>query len=233
MKIVQKSNVLIYFGSTKDGLKQGAATAPEVFLNIKSATNAHGLFFLDQVHGVDAVVIGDDYTINNPLNILDAKGDVLLTNRPGIGIGVLTADCLPIVLFDSKMHAIALAHAGWKGSVRSVVRRAAKMMRSRFKTKPENIVAYLGPSAKSCCYEISDEFATKLKGVSASCVVSRDDKLFFDLPALNIAQLVKLGLREENIVAEHNECTICNNLYCSYRRSGHGAGRQATVAVLR
>jgi hypothetical protein len=233
VKIVKTPKILIYFGSTKDGLKQGAGSAPEAFLNIKSATKANGLFFLDQVHGVDAVVIGDDYTISNPLNLLDAKGDVLLTSRPGIGIGVLTADCLPVVLFDPKSHSIALAHAGWKGSVRSVVRRAAKMMKSRFKTKIENLVAYLGPSAKSCCYEISNDFAIKLRGVSASCVTSRDKKLFFDLPELNASQLVKLGLKEENIISEHNDCTICNHHYCSYRRSGHGAGRQATVVVLR
>lgn len=236
MKIIEIPQGLLYFGSHKDGIKikNGLKESPDAFLNLKRIVNAQSLVFLNQVHGIDGVVIGDDYKIAVPVTFLTESGDILITHRSRIGLGILTGDCLPIIVIDQKGPYSAAIHAGWRGTLQSVVTHAVEMMRQRFKSKLSDLVIYFGPSARPCCYEVGPDFLAQLKGRDQQeCVISREGKKYFDIPGLNILQLKSLGIKSDKIILDNNECTVCHHEYCSVRREGSAAGRQATIVVLR
>ena len=162
------------------------------------------------------------------------EGDFLITNRIGAAIGVLTADCLPIVLHDEKKHACGVVHAGWRGSVAGIAVRAIEAMQKNFGTDPIDVKAHFGPAAGRCCYEVGEGF---YKNVSrrhvGEVVVSKNGRFFFDNYKLNKLQLIDVGVLERNLINSYNLCTICNNSYHSYRRDRDKSKRQATVVVLR
>jgi YfiH family protein len=157
----------------------------------------------------------------------------LVTNKPGAAIGVLTADCLPIVLHDEKKHACGVVHAGWRGSVAGIAVRALGAMTKHFGTDPRDIKIYFGPAARGCCYEVRKDFH---KGVSDEyaerVIVKKDSRFFFDNLRLNALQLMQVGALEKNFNFQYGLCTICDGSYHSYRRDGKQSQRQATVVVL-
>ncbi len=88
-------------------------------------------------------------------------GDALVTCKPRILLAVQTADCIPILLADAKRHAIAAIHSGWRGTLRRIAAKTLGRMRMEFGTRPEDVVAALGPGVGRCCYEVGHEVATE------------------------------------------------------------------------
>jgi YfiH family protein len=234
----------IYFGSAKDELPRKLELTlnqpPEIpllqlepFSNLKKMMPLEQLLFVRQVHGTDGLVVTQE-------NAEDAQpfaqdGDYLSTNVPGVGIGVLTADCLPIVFYDSRQGAASVIHAGWRGSVAGIACIALEQMQQEFDTKLENIKVFFGPSAKPCCYEVSQDFVQHLDPYpfAQDVLISQADKLFFDVPGFNRHILESIGVRKESFRFEYNLCTICDDTFCSYRREGQLAGSQMTVICLK
>jgi len=232
----------IYFGSAKDELPKNVhlnvpADKPllqlEPFSHLKKMMPLEHLLFVKQVHGTDGLVITQD-------NVEDAQpfvqeGDYLSTNVPCVGIGVLTADCMPIVFYDSRQGAVSVVHAGWRGSVAGIARIALERMQQEFDTEIENVKIFFGPSAKSCCYEVSHDFVNNLDAYpfSQDVLISQSDKLFFDVPAFNRLILESMGVRRESFRFEYNLCTMCDETFFSHRRDGQRAGRQMTVICLK
>ncbi|MCK4517683.1 polyphenol oxidase family protein, partial [Candidatus Babeliales bacterium] len=162
-------------------------------------------------------------------------------NEPGCAIGVLTADCLPIVLHDEKNNACAVIHAGWRGSVAGIAGKALEAMENSFGTRARDVVAHFGPSAKVCCYEVGEDFAENVckflvcrssRVICEANCIERNDGVFFDNVRLNEFQLFEAGVLADNINKTENKCTICDNSYHSYRRDKGEAGRQATVVLV-
>jgi len=151
--------------------------------------------------------------------------DGLITNRNDVALTVTTADCVPIVLYDPIAACIAVIHAGWHGPAGKIVINTVNLMMKEYQSKPANILAYIGPSAGPCCYEVGHEVAVKF----GKNVVNYG-KIFLDLKEENEYQLLEQGLVKDHIeTSEH--CTICEeNLFYSYRREGRTAGRM-TAAV--
>ena len=89
------------------------------------------------------------------------KGDASITNRPGLLLGVQTADCVPILLVDPKKRAVAAIHAGWRGTLARIAVKAIGQMQMHFDTKPADLLAAIGPSIGGCCYEVGTEVATQ------------------------------------------------------------------------
>lgn len=160
-------------------------------------------------------------------------GDILLTCNPGCAIGVLTADCLPIIFYDPNNHACAIAHAGWRGTVAGVAQETVRLMHSSFRTDPSNLQVYFGPSAQVCCYEVDSGFSRYIEKQHHSTVfIFKNKKLFFDNAKLNHLKLCEVGVLEKNISLKHNVCTICDCSYHSYRRDGKSYGHQVTAVSL-
>jgi YfiH family protein len=156
--------------------------------------------------------------------------DALLTNLRGVALVVTVADCVPILLFDPLHHAIGAVHAGWRGTAAAIVQRAIRLMQQEFKTEPDTMLAFIGPSAGGCCYEVGEEVAVKFEN---KIVPYHRKKTFIDLKKENAFQLEQLGVAAGNIEIS-NHCTICEpQFFHSYRRDGKNSGRMWAVICLK
>ena len=156
--------------------------------------------------------------------------DALVTNVPNVYLCVSVADCAPVFLFDKAKRVVACVHAGWRGTARKIVRNAVVRMEEEFGTNAIDVVAFIGPSAGRCCYEVGEEVA---KEFEEQLVRRGDGKMYLDIPGANSIQLRAAGVPESNIEVQ-GECTICNSgMYHSYRRDRKMSGRMMGVIGLR
>jgi hypothetical protein len=153
------------------------------------------------------------------------EADAAVAASPGWLLGIQTADCLPVLLVDPKRRLVAAAHAGWRGTAAGVAGRAVAALVARG-SRPEDLVAALGPGIGPCCYEVGDEVREAFSPSGAAFFrPGPNGRPHLDLRAANARQLADAGLLPE---ALHHvaDCTRCRaDLYPSYRRDGRGAGR--------
>ncbi|MFA6263373.1 MAG: peptidoglycan editing factor PgeF [Candidatus Babeliales bacterium] len=191
------------------------------------------LVFQQQVHGVDGWHITSATQLAGPVDCFTHTGDFLITNQSRIGIGVLTADCLPLVFCAPSHHVVAIAHAGWQGSVKNIASKVLTTLNENYGTNPADVHVFFGPAAQNCCYEVTAEFDANLNDCphKKDVLIMRDGRLYFDNPKLNVLQLVACGVKPENINMAHHACTMCNHRFHSYRRAADkkNYGTQATV----
>ncbi len=233
----------IYFGDIKtspftiekfralkfDNKQELESVLQKQFLSIKNSFK--NIIFLNQVHGNDGYIINSDQDHNSPIRILN-EGDYLITNQKNVAIGILTADCLPIVYYDKAKNICAIAHAGWKGTVKNIATKVIEQMKENFKSETKNIEIFFGPNAKICCYEVSDDFAQNIqdKNLTSNSLKKVNNKTYFDIPLYNQIILEKSGIK--NINFDYNLCTICNPNFCSHRKEKEKSGLQMTITAL-
>lgn len=153
--------------------------------------------------------------------------DGLITNSYGVYLTVSTADCLPVFLFDPVNKAVGVVHAGWRGSEMKIVSHAIALMKEEFETSPSDLIAYVGPAAGVCCYEVGENVAQKFDNEFVIRKHSRKPHL--DLKLFTKEELKKSGAEETNIEIS-DYCTICRaDLFHSYRRDGEKSGRMMGV----
>jgi YfiH family protein len=186
------------------------------------------------------------------------KGDASATNRPGLLLGVRTADCAPVLVLDPKRRVVAAIHAGWRGTLARIVTKTIGQMQMEFGCHPQDLLAAIGPTIGGCCYEVGTEvgaaFAAKFANASDFFDELRTgdepnplqwlnmmppghqpppNKVLFDLKKANRAQLVEAGVREENIFVTEL-CTSCDvDRLFSYRKEGASSGRLMGVIGIR
>jgi len=191
------------------------------------------LVTLYQVHSAQAVTVTAPWQIpDNP------KADAMATDRPGIALGILTADCAPILLVDQEAQIIGAAHAGWGGALAGVVESVVAAM-ERLGAKPERIRAAIGPCISRKAYEVGPEF--QLRFVSADpdnarffTHSPRADHWQFDLPAYVAERLKGTGVES---VESIGACTYAReDEFFSYRRTTHRKepdyGRELSAIML-
>lgn len=155
--------------------------------------------------------------------------DGLVTTTKNLPLVITVADCLPIVLFDPRAAVLGHVHAGWRGSAGAIVRKAVTMMMDEFGASPTTMVAYLGPSAGVCCYEVGREVADAFLPDKLDI---RNGRIYLNLKKANTDQLLECGLRSENIEVS-DSCTICSpELFHSYRRDREKSGRMMAVVSI-
>jgi YfiH family protein len=177
------------------------------------------LILLDQMHQDKILLLKEPVTtLSSPLEY-----DALITNRPKAFLGILTADCLPIFVVDSKKKVVAAVHAGRQGTTFYITAKVLKKMEEEFGCSSNDLVITLGPSIGVCCYEIDERvFHPEWEPFSTS---KGTGKWMVDLAQVNIAQIKREGIKEEQI-SSINLCTHCHrDLFFSYRREGR-TGRQ-------
>lgn len=159
------------------------------------------------------------------------QGDALVAATAGTPIGVLTADCAPILLADAKTGVVAAVHAGWKGTVARVAQAAVATMVERYGVDPANLTAAIGPAIGPCCFEVGDEVidatrANPWEGWEAA-VRPGPRRNHLDLFAANAAQLRAVGV---GAVHASGLCTACDAAtFYSWRRDGGVTGRMQSV----
>ena len=201
-----------------------------IFLR-KLGIDAKRLVCLQQVHGnnVFLATLKDkgrgawDYTLALP------GYDGIITSKNNLPLAVFSADCLSVFLLDVKKRIAALLHSGWRGTKDNIVGVAIGILKNKFQSQPEDILCALGPSIRSCCYEVGPEF----KEYFPEGLLKRKDKIFLDIVHANLNQLLSLGVREKNIY-DCGICTSCQNKdFFSYRKNGLSAGRMMSVIMMR
>lgn len=161
-------------------------------------------------------------------------GDALITDRKNIGIGVFTADCVPIMMYDRKKGIIAVLHSGWKGTYSEITSKTIDRMCSDFKSDPADIAVYIGPHNRQCCYEVGEEVLEKFreKDIYRNTGIIAGNKL--SMEQCVIAQCLQKGILKENIMST-GICTYCSNEYKlhSYRRDKISNGRLFSMIFLK
>lgn len=150
--------------------------------------------------------------------------DALITDVKGVVLNVLTADCVPILLYDKQKDVIAAVHAGWKGTKAQIASKTVHKMTELYGCDPQNIIAGVAPSIGRCCYEVGEDVAEHFFDMPEG-FTSRGEKYMLDLPFINKQQLLAAGLKEENIEMSHT-CTACDvERFFSYRKEQGCSGR--------
>jgi hypothetical protein len=148
------------------------------------------------------------------------EGDAIISARPGVTIGIRTADCVPILVADPETRMVACVHAGWRGTAANIIVAAVAELRSRGAEAKDLCVA-IGPSIGSCCYEVGPEVARRFDRWRLSG--HNGNRSSLDLPAINETQLLEAGVRK---IWKSGECTYCNpGRFFSFRREKEQAGR--------
>jgi YfiH family protein len=189
------------------------------------------------------------------------KGDGLMTDEPGLLIGIQTADCIPVLVADRKRRVVAAFHAGWRGTVKRIVEGGVGRMRLEFGSRPEDLMAAIGPGVGACCYAVGDEVRSSFESQFAYTselfrevydtdpVRNKYPMLFLtqrapghspigpslhvDLVEANRRQLLDAGLRPQSIHFTGG-CTNCQpELFFSHRASCGHAGRMMSVIGIR
>ncbi len=190
---------------------------------------------LSQVHGSEVVRVRAGGAPSH--HRLDCPpADALVTDRPGVTLGILTADCLPVVLALPGGAGAAAVHAGWKGSLEGVVVEAVKALAAAAGADPSVMTAGLGPCIGRCCYQVGEEvhsrFVRKWGRPFSRKVFASADPWRLDLQEANRLQLLEAGLDSRKIGAVPL-CTSCRrDLFFSHRRDGERTGRMLAFASL-
>jgi len=166
------------------------------------------------------------------------EADAIVTSMPGLAIGILTADCAPVLFCDGEAGVIGAAHAGWRGALSGIIDATVKAMITLGAT-PERIVAAIGPTISQDAYEVGSEFVERfvVKEPGSSAFFINDEgsgEPHFDLPAYVGERLARAGV---GTVTDLGHCTYCEETRLfSYRRSQHHGeddyGRQISAIVL-
>jgi purine-nucleoside/S-methyl-5'-thioadenosine phosphorylase / adenosine deaminase len=155
------------------------------------------------------------------------EADGLVTAEGALVVGVVTADCVPVLIVDRGRRVAAAVHAGWRGQVAGVLEAAVAQLADDFGTVAADLEAAIGPAVAGCCYEVGPEVEVGFQGrtgaLTAPAWSEQRGRLHVDLRVT--AQLL-LGASGVGRVAVLGPCTCCDPSYCSYRRDGAGAGRQ-------
>lgn len=161
-------------------------------------------------------------------------GDGLMTNEPGIVLGIQTADCVPVLVADKQRGVVAAFHAGWRGTLQRIVEVGVSRMREDFGSAPADLRAAIGPSIRQCCYSVGDEVRQKFcrEFLYADALFSCDLKSHLDLAEANKRQLLAAGL-SETAIEVIPLCTSCRtDLFFSYRAEQGFTGRMLSVIGL-
>lgn len=167
----------------------------------------------------------------------DEGVDAHITDRHGIALGVVTADCVPVLLIDRKKRIVAAVHAGWRGTAKKILQKTVKKMSDSFGSKPEDMIAGIGPSIGQCCYEVDEKVIEPMQKefgyLNRFSIQKKENKWHLDLQMMNKEQLIETGLMPYNINIV-NLCTSCHSdLFYSYRRDGAGTGRMMAVVMIK
>jgi len=160
--------------------------------------------------------------------------DGLLTNEPSLVLTAFSADCVLLFFLDPVKKAIALSHAGWRGTVANMAGVTVAAMAREFGSDPADILAGISPSIGPCCFEVGPEVADAFRQAGyGDMIQQRNDQITVDLWAVNRRQLLDAGLRETNIDVA-GLCTMCHpELFFSHRLMGDERGSMAALLMLK
>lgn len=221
---------------------------------------------LAQLHAEDMKLLTLRQIHSDLIRLVDssipAVGDGLVTDRPGLLLSIVAADCLPVLLVDVKQRVIGAFHCGWRGTARRIAEKGVGLMRMVFDSRPQNLRAAIGPGIRACCYKVGPEVQEEFEGqffYASKLFVRRNEppdplqakyarlfktyksleetpsgpQLYLDLVLTNVMQLCEAGLSRKHIYSDA-PCTSCHpELFFSHRRDAGRTGRMMGVVGIR
>ncbi|AIQ70432.1 peptidoglycan editing factor PgeF [Paenibacillus graminis] len=198
----------------------------------------------EQTHGKDIAEVKAEDRGRGSLDRASAfqATDGLLTSVPGVLLTSFYADCVPLYFYDPQKKVVGLAHAGWKGTVAEIAAAMVARMETVYGSRPQNILAGIGPSIGGCCYEVDDHVMGHIRQLedglkAAACGASQDlyrtseadsRKSMLNLKEMNRRIMIKAGILPTHIECT-SWCTSCNqDLFFSYRKENGVTGRMTS-----
>ena len=178
-----------------------------------------GIHTVNQIHSDIILKISHD-------EVKGPEGDSLYTDLNGVGVGIYTADCLPIIYFAEEKNIVGAIHAGWRGTLKEIVSKTFTYLTKELSCTGSKIYVALGPSIEGDCYEVGEdvagEYVKKFNNHEEFLTEKKGGKFSLDLLEANLFQLKNAGITNFDCLTN---CTFCDKNLPSYRRDGKGAGR--------
>lgn len=175
--------------------------------------NHNSLVYMKQIHSSTVHIVTDNDNFSNP-----HECDALITNKKNTPLMVMVADCSPILFYDARKKVIAVAHAGRQGAFKNIVHHTLESMKKNFHSSSEDIYVSIGPSIKSCCYEVGSEIYDEACQFNLDYALkNKNNHYYLDISKILKSQLLASNIKEVNIEIS-SECTCCkHDTYFSYR----------------
>ena len=220
----QNGNMSLSYGDTRDSLENRKKFLFGLGIDYRNLITAK------QVHGKKIEYVTQ---ANSGSGALDYDSSIMgtdgfITDQPGVPIAILTADCLSVFICDPKRPAIAILHAGWRSTEKNISQEAVSLMQNKFGSQAKDLFVGFGPSIRSCCFEVEDDFKSNF----AFGLSKKDGRVFMDIALINQRQLVDCGVREVNIF-DPALCTFSDDDFFSFRKQAQAAGRLISVIMLK
>lgn len=181
--------------------------------NLKFELGVNHLGYLKQIHSNKVI----KYNFENEI-----EADGLIAQGEKIALGVFTADCIPIILYDKTNNTISAVHSGWRGTNENIITEAINNMIIDYNCSKENIKVIIGPHIRECCYEVGEEVENAFSKEYSNLNLNRKH---FSMEQIILEQCDRIGIKKENITTV-KECTYCSDKkYYSYRRDNGKCGR--------
>ena len=224
-------NINRYCGDSEEAIQKNREALCQL-LGIED----HSLLMPHQVHLAEIAVVDREMLTLPTEEILQKLDgiDALMTNEAGVCIGVSTADCIPVLLYDPIQRASCAIHAGWRGTVQRIAEKAAARMTEVFGSDPKNLIAQIGPGIHLESFEVGDEVyqTFEKEGFPMELISKKNEKWHIDLPECNRLQLVAAGIPETHI-AVSPVCTFQqSDTFFSARKLSINSGRIFTGILL-
>ncbi|MGF7058823.1 peptidoglycan editing factor PgeF [Brassicibacter mesophilus] len=199
-------------------------------------TSLDKIVLSNQVHGTNIRIIDEVESKKDELNCIDDGVDGLVTNIKNIMICTFYADCVPIFYLDPINKVVALAHAGWRGTVNKIAGKMVDIMQHTYNSIPEDILVGIGPSIGPCCYEVNSDVYNKFNEnfTNNGSLLKQQSPTKWQL---NLWEANKIVLEEKGIISRNitvsKICTSCNSdEFFSYRKDSGVTGRMAAIIQL-
>ena len=218
-KPFESLNLGFHVGDDEKNVKQNHEMIRSAF------RSSSQLFYMDQVHSNMVCKLGKIKEI--------PSCDALLTDEKDKILMVMVADCVPLLFYDTKHHAIAAIHAGRAGAFENIVLQTFQTMQKSYGTSANELVVSIGPHIGSCCYEVGREIFLAAEELNIQSFIEiRHEKYFLDLLGIIKNQLHNIGVKDFNM-EEEVTCTACDTEnFFSYRKEGK-TGRFCGVIMLK
>lgn len=215
-------------GDREEDVHRNLALIGEAF-----AIPAERLVLMGQVHGDRIFILDGDGP--PPGSIPECDG--LITDRPGVALGIRTADCVPLLFVDRVRRVIGVAHAGWRGTTLRIASRMVDLFEKLFSSRVEDIMTAVGPAIGVCCYQVDAPVYTALSSrpgaESFLHPCPEDGRWMLDLASANRIELMERGVPAGNILSA-GHCTACRqDIFFSHRASHGCTGRQLNFIMIR
>ena len=218
--------------NNKDARNNYKKVCDELNINYTNIVNTN------QKHTDNIQIVNKKINNNEPDLNLYENTDGLITNKKGIILATVNADCILVVFYDPVKKVIANVHSGWRGTLKRISEKTVKKMVEEFECNPENIICGMSPSIRKDHFEVDEDvyklFFEEFQELphTEKIFEQKNNKWHIDTILINRLMLKNQGLKEENIV-DSGICSVCNkDIIHSYRAHGKNAGRATQIITL-